>query len=402
MVYWHGEIPVRKSMRRSSLMKKIVSLLLIAALLMSLLPAAVAETVLDPNEKRKIKLQKVGLNEMEEGISPTTGLPLEDLETVEGFAGLAVTGRYMPMLVQIDNTDGGVDLRAPWGASYADIIYETPLYKAGNTRMSFLFSDLIPDSVGPVRSARMGHAWLREEWDAGFLYYGQQEYDKANVKKELRELGVEEKGLAFSGTVGTGKAWKKYYTRRKGVASPHNVDANVAAIYDLIDADFVPRNHTFLFTDELPEGDLADEIRIDTGHKDYSSALIYDLDSNLYFRYMGTGNKLTAYEDKDTKEHIGFSNVIIQFAEVDWVRTDAPITYHVGSKYYNNKGKKSVGGNADFFMGGVHVEGYWQRESMEDRTVFYTADGKELELQRGKTLIVVVDSELWTVSYEAY
>ncbi|MBQ8313554.1 MAG: DUF3048 domain-containing protein, partial [Clostridia bacterium] len=272
-------------------MKKIVSLLLIAALLLSLLPAAVAETVLDPNEKRKIKLQKVGLNEAEEGISPTTGLPLEDLEVIEGFAGLAVTGRYMPMLVQIDNTDGGVDLRAPWGASYADIIYETPLYKAGNTRMSFLFSDLIPDSVGPVRSARMGHAWLREEWDAGFLYYGQQEYDKANVKKELRDLGVEDKGLAFSGTVGAGKAWKKYYTRRKSLASPHNVDANAAAIYDLIDPDFVPRNHTFLFTDELPEGDLADEIRIDTGHKDYSSALIYDLDSNLYFRYMGTGSK---------------------------------------------------------------------------------------------------------------
>ncbi|MBP3452812.1 MAG: DUF3048 domain-containing protein [Clostridia bacterium] len=383
-------------------MKKIVSLLLIAALLISLLPAAMADTVLDPNEKRKIKLKKVTLNEVEEGISPTTGLPLEDLEVVEGFAGLAVTGRYMPMLVQIDNTDGGIGHRAPWGASYADIIYETPLYKSGNTRLSFLFSDLIPDSVGPVRSARMGHAWLREEWDAGFLYYGQQEYDKANVKKELRELGVEEKGLAFSGTVGSGKKWKKYYTRRKGVAAPHNVDANVAAMYELIDADFVPRNHTFLFTDELPEGELADEIRINTGHDAYSSALIYDLDSNLYFRYMGVDDKLTAYEDKDTKEHIGFSNVIIQFAEVDWVRTDAPITYHVGKKYYNNKGKKSVGGNADFFMGGVRVEGYWQRESMEDRTVFYTADGKELELQRGKTLIVVVDSELWTVSYKAY
>jgi len=39
---------------------------------------------------------------------------------------------------------------------------------------------------------------------------------------------------------------------------------------------------------------------------------------------------------------------------------------------------------------------------MEDRTVFYTEDGKELELQRGKTLIVVVDSKLWEVSYTAY
>ena len=383
-------------------MKRIISFLLIACLVLSLVPSALADTVIKPNEKRKIKLQKVQENQAEEGISPTTGLPLDELENVEGFAGLAVTGRYMPMLVQIDNTDGGVDKRAPWGASYADIVYETPLYKAGNTRLSYLFSDLIPDSVGPVRSARLGHVWLREEWDAGFLFYGYQEFEKADCKAELKKWDVEKKGLAFSGTVGTGKPWKKYYTRRKGVASPHNVDANVSAMYDLIPADFVPRNHTFLFTDAIPEGELADEVRINTGHDAYSSALIYDVDTNLYYRYMGVGDDLTPYEDKDTTEHIGFANVIIQFAEVQWPRTDAPITFHVGQKYYNKKGSYEVGGNADFFMGGVRVKGYWQRKSMEDRTVFYTADGKELELQRGKTLIVVVDSKLWEVSYTAY
>ena len=385
-------------------MKKLVSLLLAMILVLSLVPAAVADQVmLNPDENRKIKLQKVGLNEAEEGVSPTTGLYLEDLEAPAGFAGLAVTGRYMPMLVQIDNTSGGIDARAPWGASFADIVYETPLYKNGITRLSFLYSDLIPDSVGPIRSARMGHAWLREEWDAGFLYFGQQEYVKSDVKKELKELGVEKKGLAFSGTVGSGKPWKQFYSRRKGIVSPHNVDANVAAIYELIDPSFVAPNHTFLFTDELPEGDVADEIRIKTGQLGYGSNLIYDMDSNLYYRYMRVeDDELVAYEDLDTQEHIGFANVIIQFAEVQWLRSDAPITYHVGKKYYTGKGDESIGGNADFFMGGVHVEGYWQRESMESRTVFYTADGQELQMQRGKTLIVVVDSKNWEVSYQAY
>ena len=96
-------------------MKKLVSLLLAMILVLSLVPAAVADQVmLNPDENRKIKLQKVGLNEAEEGVSPTTGLYLEDLEAPAGFAGLAVTGRYMPMLVQIDNTSGGIDARAPW------------------------------------------------------------------------------------------------------------------------------------------------------------------------------------------------------------------------------------------------------------------------------------------------
>ena len=96
------------------------------ALALCLTPAALAETVIDGQADRNITLQEVGLNEVIDGVSPTSGLTLSELDQPEGFAGLAITGRYMPMLVQIDNTDGGVGDRAPWGATYADIIYETP------------------------------------------------------------------------------------------------------------------------------------------------------------------------------------------------------------------------------------------------------------------------------------
>ena len=383
-------------------MKKFVSMLMAAILLLSMIPAATADTVIDPKEDRKIEIQQAGLNETAEGVSPTTGLTLADLETPEGFAGLAVTGRYMPMLVQIDNFNGGIGYRAPWGVSYVDVVYETPLERSGATRLSFLFSDLIPDSVGPVRSARIGHVWLREEWDAGFLYFGQQEHHKADAKEELRQLGAVKKGLAFTGMAG---AWveKGYYNRRKGLQPPHNVDANAAGMYAMIDPELVAPNHAFRFTDAMPEGDAADEIRIDTGKAGYGSNLIYDVDSNLYFRYMRSGKgNLTAYEDFDTNEHIGFANVIVQFAEVEWGGSQIPITYHVGEYYKTGKGEKSIGGNADFFMGGVHMKGYWNRADMESRTVFYTEDGQEVELQRGKTLVVIVDSERWEVSYKAY
>jgi len=373
-------------------MKKLVSLLLALLMVFSVVAAAMAEgdaTIIDPKENRKIKLKKVKLNETEEGVSPTTGLVLSDLEVPEGFQGLAVTGRYLPMLVQIDNSSGGVDKVAPWGASYADIIYETPLHKKGMTRLSFLFSDLIPDSVGPVRSARLGHVWLREEWDAGFLYYGAQEYAKTNVPKEFAKLGADKKGVLFSGTVGSSRPWKQFYSRRKGVASPHNVDANVAEIYKLIPAEHVAPNHTFLFTDEIPEGEEVEEIIVKTGMINYGSNLIYDWDSNMYYRYMRQdGDELVPYEDRDTQEQLAFANVIIQFTDVTWVRSDAPKTVHVGK------------GNADFFMGGVRIKGCWQRKEMEDRTVFYDSEGKEIALQRGKTLIVIVDSDLWEVSYK--
>ena len=383
-------------------MKKLLSLALTLMLLTSA-ASALANTVIDPNENRGIQLTPAGLNEVEEGVSPTTGRVLADVDTPAGFAGQAVTGRYMPMLVQIDNTTGGVTRVAPWGASYADIMYETPLYRNGVTRMSYLFSDQIPDSVGPVRSARMGHAWLREEWDAGFLFYGQQEHEDADVKTELSRLGVNKKGLAFSGTVGENKPWKQYYSRRHGdgLAAPSNADANVAGMYSLIDESYVAPNHAFRFTDEAPQGESVQEIRIKTGAMDYGSNLIYDVDSNLYFRYMRhAGDELVPYEDRDTGEQIAFSNVIIQFTDVLWVEGDAPVAFQVGRYYYDGRGDKTAGGNADIFMGGVHVKGYWQRDDMASRTVFYGEDGQEIELQRGKTLIVIADKKNWEVSYQ--
>ena len=42
------------------------------------------------------------------------------------------------------------------------------LYRSGQTRITFLFNDSFaegqPLSAGPVRSARIGHVLLREEW----------------------------------------------------------------------------------------------------------------------------------------------------------------------------------------------------------------------------------------------
>lgn len=396
-------------------MKRVLLAVLALALLLSAATALAEDgiTRIDPNEDRGITLAEVGLNDVIEGVSPTTGLTLSDLEAPDGFAGLAVTGRYMPMLVQIDNTDGGVDNPdglniSPWGASYADIVYETPLYARGMTRISFLFSDLIPDSVGPVRSARLGHAWLREEWDCGFLYYGQQEYDETNVRKEFSKLGATEKGLLFSGTVSETKPWKKYYTARKGSTRPHHVDANVAAMYELIPEDYIAPNHAFKFTDEYPtEGDTAELVTVrwvyektNNAMLHYGSNLEYDSDTNMYYRYMRYGDdELIPYEDRDTQAQMAFANVIVQFIDVDYPQLDAPVAYVVGEYYYKGKGEKSAEGNADFFMGGKHIAGYWKREDMESRTVFYGPDGEEIELQRGKTLIICCPKYTW-VDYQ--
>ena len=59
-------------------------------------------------------------------------------------------------------------------------------------------------------------------------------------------------------------------------------------------------------------------------------------------------------------------------------------------------------GNADYFMGGKHIAGVWERPDYDSRTVFYGEDGNEIELQRGRTLIILMgyNNSGTDVSYE--
>ena len=63
------------------------------------------------------------------------------------------------------------------------------------------------------------------------------------------------------------------------------VDANVAAMSELIDASFTPPNHAFLFTDEMPTtGEDAEIITIDWGAVMYNSRFVYDVENVIKVR----------------------------------------------------------------------------------------------------------------------
>ncbi|MBR3099880.1 MAG: DUF3048 C-terminal domain-containing protein [Clostridia bacterium] len=377
-------------------MKKLISILLVMILLMS---AAAAETVIRPTEDRGITVNPAGTNTVPDGISPTTGRTLAELTAPDGYAGLAVTGRYMPALVQIDNTLGGTGYRAPRGLLYTDVIYESPLTTAGETRLTFLFSDLIPDDVGPTRSARVLHAWLREEWDCAFVRYGQQEYPPTNVYDVFFATGANKKEVLFNGTDGPAKPWKKFFYKDPILTSPHDKFANVAAmVTTIVPDDFSAADRAWLFTDELPTaGDEAEMIRVSWNVKsDYNSILEWDDEEQCYYRYMitykyGKESGYEAYVDYNYRQDpVTFSNIIVQFTDFEYPGSDAPLPTVLGK------------GNADYFIGGRHIAGVWQRDDLSSRTVFYGPDGNEIELQRGRTLIVIMDHNISgrSISYE--
>ena len=391
-------------------MKKTLSILLVLLLVLASVPAMAAKndanyslnveggTVLQDTPDRNIMPAAGALetNPVIDGESTTTGMPLD------------TNALYLPMLVQISNPEGskkadgktvkaaGIGERAPWGGQYADIVYEGILYRSGETRITFLLSDSFaegqPTSVGPVRSARIGHVLLREEWQGGIVYAGGPRAEENNIAQMFAELGASEKGVTFNLLDGK---YQEYKNRVKGVKAPDNYNVDAAGIRTLVPATNNAQPHPYLFSDASPyvseQYAQAYQINLDWGHKKYISSFVYDPNENLYYRYMDSTDKkgnivamapyttFASAEDRsaDNSEQLSFSNVIIQRVPYEYTNNSKimPVMQSVGK------------GNADIFIGGRYIPGYWVRESTDSPTVFLDDQGNEIVLTRGKTFI---------------
>ena len=408
-------------------MKKLATLAAALVLVLGTAAAyAAGPTAIDGLTPRNIEIHKAGLNPsademIAQGISPTTGRKLSRISCPEGFTGTAVTKKYQPVMVQISNDRNGVGYTddgkpyavAPVNGSYADVVYEAcQVINGQETRMSMIFSDTVPDYVGFLRSTRLTHVRLRQEWDCIFCTSG---YSGADVPQEWSRMGIKTPStakdvselLVYLGDVGINKPWKKYVRRLKGIRDVNNELFELAVIMDtIVPADHVPANHTWKFTDELPEeGDRADFIYVTFGNQyKTDSRLEYDEDDNVYIRYVamkkdrdmeyresvlvnprdvdekknGVVSYRTEAEDRVPGNTITFSNVIIQGINMRWKGSSRPDPVLLGT------------GNADYFIGGRHIAGVWERDDYNERTVFYGPDGEEIELQRGRTLIILM------------
>lgn len=351
-------------------MKRFLVLMLVLAL--ALPGLALGQTVIDPTQQRGIEPQR--------NLPNNPAIPGESMVT-----GLKTDAKYVPVLVNIDNVQGAWP---QWGIAEADIIYELPIHGLSLTRLMALFAYSHPDAAGPVRSGRVLHAHMREEWDAAWVYIGTQTAKGSNVNTELRNLKARDKvvNLLFDGV---GNRISKHFKLMPGYGGPHNHSVHVNEIKALTEAYPFPER-PYLFTDELPAAGVpATRISLEYGSSSSTftnSRFEYDAQTNLYSRYRNN----TPYADKNQPDvPLTFSNFIVQWTELKFNgAASRPLLTEVGE------------GNADIFTGGRYIAGYWVRESMTSRTVFYDQDGNEIKLQRGKTFINVTTDRSTKVSYE--
>jgi hypothetical protein len=411
-------------------MKKILSMIIALVMLLSLTSAMAEGKEIDGLTERNISIHSAGTNEVDDLVSPTTGRNLMEIEVPNGFLGMAVTGEYQPILVQISNADNGLGSsasiqnyrNAPINGIYADVVYEALQKKGGGeSRMTYVFSDVVPDFVGFVRSTRIQHALLRAEWESAFVTSGWN-YAVKDVPDIFKENGIpdprgkrtaKDPGIVYVGDL-SNKPWGPYVYRIFDRTGKKYSGANTelfnltGLLTDIVPKDHEPANHAFKFTDDLPTtGDDGNFIYVKFGNEyNTDSRLEYDADSNSYIRYIkrakgedqpyrtnslvapsvqkvkGDGRNVKGYgvmiEGMEAGDPITFNNVIIQSVDYNWISFSRPNPKLVGS------------GNADYFMGGKHIAGAWERKDLTSRTVFYDENGDEIELQRGRTLIILM------------
>ena len=290
-------------------------------------------------------------------ISPTTGMP--------------GNGQYRPVQVQIDNESTG---RPQYGIQAADIVYEA-MIEGADTRLSAIFNDTLPAKVGPVRSSRVYFQMIQNEWDSIYIHDG----GPPNIGFPKSYIYSPENGGDMKVRIdGTRRAddkivWHPTY----GTAY-----ANVQAAEDKDNYQRTQRNPMFTFNAKVNYSKYPDVSRVNIpfittlDHVEYR----YDKASDKFVRYFFGAPFL----DADTKKAVTVQNIIVQYV----TRTELP-----GEGTVTQDTRILLGmigsGKAEFFVGGKHMTGTWQKTDRHAGTVYKLDDGSSLVLKPGNTWIEV-------------
>lgn len=299
-----------------------------------------------------------------------------------GTTGLEYKGDYAPVLVEFHNENGAVGPSALKGVAEADVLYEYPTKINGTMALAGLYSDHMPDKVGPIGDATITGTLIREEWNAGYVFHSvpQDEYRRLTLVGQGIEYAIEKhslnaKPMMFPAEVAPSKAWKRYLAKDPEIISGFNFFASLPGISKLASSisKAEPRPYLFMKDKDTVDSEiLVSGIEVNNGSRTFQSVYMYDKEKNQYARFVDG----QPFIDAITGEQLTFSNVIVQRAS--------------GTADNGEVGMNPIGkGNADIFLDGKYIAGYWSRPDAASATMFYTDTGKQLKLRQGHTMIII-------------
>ena len=278
-----------------------------------------------------------------------------------------------PVAVMVNNIAAALP---QYGVAEADVIFEIPV-EGNQTRLMTMYADYtkVP-KICAVRSCRYYYPAISEGFDAIYVHWGQD----GTIKEYLNSLNL----TRFNGIDNTGKLFGRDKDRRNaGYSLEHT------GYFDgtgLVEATKKLEMRTELSEDKkgtafqfcengkevTPTGETCVEAYINFGAQ--SSTFNYDAETGKYFK-LHNNNK---HIDAVTEEQLAFENIFIletsitrrdekDRKKVDWQGSEDAVGYYISK--------------------GMVQKINWSKADEKSYLKFFTEDGQELVINRGKIFI---------------
>lgn len=317
--------------------------------------------------------------------------PIDDtLPPAEGMVRSRLTNEWVdadvantrPIAVMTPNESAALP---HYNLSQASVIYEANV-EGRMTRMLALYEnweDL--DKIGNIRSLRLYYGYWGVEWDAYIVHFGGPFF----VNDFLAQTNVQD----IDGNSGSDDA---AFFRSNDRKKPHNAYATGEGImkviekkgYDLSYRGLADENH-YQFTSKAEPNTLSQYSDAkDATYIDMSSCypltrcyFEYNENDGLYYRSQHlSGSSDGPHIDAVNGEQLTFSNIIVQYTKHE----------ELGEGYLAFQCHDTTRDGWFFTNGkGIHVN--WKKTSDFGATRYYDDNGKEITLNTGKTMVLIVE-----------
>ena len=271
---------------------------------------------------------------------------------------------YPAFAIMISNSR---EARPQSALGLADIVYEIAVETYSITRFLAIFSNIYPDKIGPVRSARVPFVRMIQEWNLPYAHFGSAEGGQGNALSLLQEI---KPPIRFDGHKGINS---EFYFRSTDRKAPHNAYFNSEEALSKI-PELEYERHFDFDTETNISGEQVSKLWL--RYSSYTPVKYeYDKQTNKYKRFIHDEPMMDAY----TNEQISVTNIIVQHAPHTMVES----VHYVLVDFLGQ-------GKAEFYINGQYEEGTWKKESFTSVTHFFNSEGDPIILLPGNTWIQVV------------
>ena len=300
--------------------------------------------------------------------NPLTGEEVEDTAVLQ----------RRPIAFKVPNAPPR-SVRPQSGLNQADIIYEH-ITEALVTRFTVIVYGQDPETVGPLRSARLIDAELPAMYDAALAFSGA----GIGVSRKLFSSDFSRRILRTTaeGYYRTGDTTKSL--EHTLYARPDGLREALAEIDENTPPNFTGQRMTFT---SIPPAGGTPASTFDINYREETVTWEYDPETNFYYRLADGEPHL----DGNTNEQVRTRNVVVVFANH---QNDVSICEQVNAAgeclLLSVEIQLWGQGRALVFRDGQQFEGIWKREGRYDMLTFYDQNDNPLPLQIGNSWMQVM------------